>query len=345
MLDRYFDHAATSPVRPEVLEAMLPFLKEECGNAHSLHSFGRRAEAAVERARAQVADLLGAEDPSQIYFTSGATEANQWVLRAHPEARVSPFEHNSIQALGHPTIPNQGSALIPRDDLSFISVMAVNNETGTQWDARHIPARYRHVDATQAVGKIPFTVEGLDYASCSAHKFNGPKGIGALFCREFPPAPILLGEQEHGNRGGTLNVPGIVGMGEAARLARDELQQRLSHSILLRQALLQELDDQAVVISEPGASPHIVAISFPGVQGEALVIEMDLQGFAISSGAACSSRNTEPSHVLKALNLSDDLVRGAIRISFGLSNTIESTGLLARSLILIAKKLRTMNTQ
>ncbi len=328
-LQRYFDYAATTPVDPRVRDAMLPYLDEEFGNANSIHSFGQRAHAAVERAREQIALLINAEDPSEIIFTSGATESNNWVLRSFPGGYVSPFEHSSIrepaQRLSYRELTNQGYSLEQPVKSDFVSIMLVNNETGAILDPNLYrgAASFLHSDITQAVGKIPVDVQALkvDAASFSAHKIYGPKGVGALYLRSGTSLePYMIGgEQEHGMRGGTLNVPGIVGFGKAAELAMQEMEADSQRATLCHNALLTELASQPEtrVNSPSGGSPYILSISFGGLQGETLVVEVDGLGFGISSGAACSSHSTEPSHVLTALGLEDYWLKGTVRISFG----------------------------
>ncbi|HWD40676.1 MAG TPA: cysteine desulfurase family protein [Fimbriimonas sp.] len=349
MTDRYFDNAATTPVDPRVLEEMLPFFKDDFGNANSIHSFGRQAMGAVDLARQRVADLIEAEDPSQIFFTSGATEANNWLLRGFKDIAISPYEHSSLfEAAKH-----LGKRVLTPDFKSIgnpevLSVMTVNNETGQVWDVREWSGQAAaiHADATQALGKIPFSVAGLDYASFSAHKLYGPKGIGALYAKENPPEPFLLGgEQESGYRAGTLNVPGIVGFGAAAAIALDEREQNEQMAASLRAELLDKLApiSEKNVIGGAKTSPFILSISFAGVEGESLVVELDRAGYAVSSGAACSSRSTEPSHVLLAMGLEEIWVRGTVRISFGRMNTFESVNGLARTLTQSVEKLRTMS--
>jgi cysteine desulfurase len=350
----YFDNAATTPLDPRVREAMLPFLDEAFGNANSLHSLGMRSHAAVETARAQVAALIGAEDPSQIYFTGGATEANNWVLNAAGKIVTSPFEHSSMREAAlarHAAIlGNDGVRLrsYPNsEEQTLVSVMAVNNEVGTLWDVRkHAqPGDLLHADITQAVGKLPIELEGLDFASFSAHKFYGPKGVGALYCKDQPPPPLIFGgEQEHGYRGGTLNVAGIVGMGAAAEIAAAEREADHAKATALRQTLIDGLKGLEGVQISGGdrTSPYIVSVSFRGLEGETLVLEMDRAGYSISAGAACSSRSTEPNHVLTALKLESEWMRGTIRISFGRFNNEAAAHNLAKKLRSIVEMLRTL---
>lgn len=348
--ENYFDNAATTPLDPRVLREMLPHLGAEFGNAHSLHSWGSRAAAAVELARQRVASLIECEDSSQITFTSGATEANNWVLASFADAVVSPFEHSSLfetaKAKGLEILNNDGLSLMPPGkSLGLLSIMLVNNEIGAMWE----PSAYRewsslqHSDITQAVGKLPSKVSDLDFASFSAHKFYGPKGIGALFSRSSAPEPMLHGgEQEEGQRAGTLNVPAIVGMGAAAAIAADELDRDLQSATAMRGAVLEGLTklEGWQVNGGSSGSPYILSLSFHGLVGETIVIEMDRRGFGISSGAACSSRSTEPSHVLTALGMTPEWLTGTVRLSFGRFNTLEASAQLGSVLAETAKDLQ-----
>lgn len=358
----YFDHAATTPIEPEVLEAMLPYLREDFGNANSIHSWGMRAHAAVDRAREQLAAHLGCA-PDEIVFTSGATEANNWVLQSFHEVAVSPFEHSSVwetaQALGFEMIEASGWSLDPpAPECELVSVMTVNNETGAilacpdprpsgrgpMSTANRGEGVKVHRDITQGLGKIPVDLGAVDFASMSAHKMYGPKGVGALFIRGGEPLEPLLygGEQEQGLRAGTLNVPAIVGFGAAAEMARARQSEDFDLAVRLRNTVMDELgrlqDWHANAHTEQ--SPFILSLSFFGVEGETLVVEADNAGFAVSSGAACSSRSTEPSHVLTALGVEDEWSRGTIRVSFGRANTVESAASLAKVLKTAVENLR-----
>ncbi len=349
--ERYFDHAATTPVDPRVREAMLPYLGEAFGNAHSIHSLGSQAAAAIESATEQLATLLEVA-PEQIYYTSGATEANNWAVNGGQSIAISPFEHSAMRepALrkNAKLLENEGPTLQdPEQVFDLVSVMSVNNETGIRWDVRDFAANGErlHSDITQSVGKLPLALDQIDYASLSAHKFYGPKGVGALYVEDHPPEPLILGgEQQHGQRGGTLNVPAIVGMGQAAVIAKDERERDYNRTSELRQILRQELTKTNDLIWNEAAdqSPFIASLSLLGLEGETLVIELDRAGFAVSSGAACSSGSTEPSHVLTALGIAPEWLRGTIRVSFGRANTSESTHLLAQQISRIAEKLRTI---
>ncbi len=349
----YFDHAATSPVLPEVFTEMLPYLSEDFGNANSLHSWGQRARAAVELARSRVASLLGCF-PEEVFFTSGATEANNWVMRQFegPKIAYSPFEHSSVletgRALGARVLPNVGYVVSAPggSTTALVSVMTVNNETGAELEAPKIPGALCHRDVTQQLGKLPLDLTDTDFASMSAHKLGGPKGVGALYARGGGPLEPLLfgGEHEGGYRAGTLNVAGIVGFGAACALASDEMVERLERAKRLRGILLQALHKVPDWLENchNANSPYVLSVSFLGIQGESLVVEVDAKGFAVSSGAACSSRSTEPSHVLTALGYSPERVRGTVRISLGPGNTAESTWALGKALESAAAKLRAL---
>jgi cysteine desulfurase len=335
---------------------MLPYLTERLGNANSIHAWGIRARAAVEDARAHVAELIGAEDPSQIVFTSGATEGNNWLLKAFGSGWISPFEHSSVrepaEALAYGTLRNNGYDILapsesrPESDgagshvptTRLISVMTVNNEIGTVFDPTKlaVPGAALHSDATQAVGKVPFTVADLDFATLSAHKFYGPAGVGILYARDTASlSPLLLGGgHEGGLRSGTLNVAGIVGAGAAAKIASREWEADYAHASELRARILSVIADSPdfLVLGGSKVSPHILGLSFAGVEGESVVLELDALGFAVSSGAACSSRTVESSHVLRALALAEPWLRGTIRISFGRQNTRDAATALAVAL-------------
>jgi cysteine desulfurase len=352
-LSRYFDNAATTPVDPLVVEEMLPFMRGGFGNANSIHAFGQRAHAAVELARIRVAALIGADDPAQIIFTSGATESNNQVLRSFSVGAVSPFEHSAIREpakqLGFGVLPNDGYCVSPpAEHVELLSLMTVNNEIGTIWEPASLSeyADFVHSDITQAVGKVPLTLDGMAFASFSAHKFYGPKGVGALYYRDYPPKALMVGgEQENALRGGTLNVPGIVGMGLAAALAEDEMESSLQLVVELRAVLLDGLRDCTDWRINGGnsVSPYILSLSFLGIEGETLVIEVDRMGFAISSGAACSSHSREPSHVLEALHVDEAWARGTVRISFGKYCTADGARDLSKSLRQAVEMLRRMN--
>lgn len=347
---QYFDNAATTPLDPKILNEMLPYLGEAFGNANSLHGFGRRASAAIETARERVASLVGAEDPHQVLFTSGATEANNQVLNSFSRLAVSPFEHSSVReparARFAQVLENHGfKVLAPTNVVDLVSVMRVNNETGTVLDlpTELSETQLVHSDITQALGKIPVSMHRLSFATCSAHKLYGPKGVGAVVFAEEPPhAWNLGGEQEHGLRGGTLNVPAIVGFGAACVVAADEMDANYAHAEICRAVLLEQLAGCTDWQINGGSSlsPYILSLSFYGLEGETLVIELDRLGFAVSSGAACSSGSNEPSHVLQSAGLEPEWSRGTVRVSFGKFNTAESSAQLGIAMRRIVENLR-----
>lgn len=360
--ENYFDNAATTPVDPRVIQEMLPYFETHFGNANSLHAWGRTAMDAVERARERIASLVFVDDPSQLIFTSGATESNNWVFEWAAKANeknlpigISPFEHSAVREparrVGGELLGCRGFEIRQnRLEYFLVSIMVVNNEIGTDFDPEvlRLECDFLHSDYTQAVGKLPYHFEPVNFASFSAHKFYGPKGVGCLYAEDSSLLkPLILGgEQERGLRGGTLNVPGIVGMGAAAAVAQDEMADNLAKTQELRAIVLDAIlpcqDYQ--VNGGDNVSPYILSISFKGLEGEALVIEMDQAGFAISSGAACSSGSTDPSHVLTALKMPTEWLRGTVRISFGRTNTKESAQALGNALRQAAERLRKLRT-
>lgn len=348
----YLDHNATTPLDPRVLEAMLPHMREQFGNASSVHREGRQALQAVEQAREQVAALVGAQ-PSQVIFTSGGTEANNLALKGASVARpgmrmaVSAVEHASVMAparrLGAGILPVDAHGQVELTALKeslaqgvgLVSVMLVNNETGVIEDIPAIADETRaqaallHSDAVQAAGKIELDMSalGVQMLSLSAHKLYGPKGIGALVVDKAVSLEPLLhgGGHEKGRRAGTLNVPAIVGFGKAAELATQELAARQRHNGELRGLLEDALKERIPgvrVFAE--ASQRVCNTSFfslPGLDGEALLLALDELGFAVSSGSACGARDPGPSHVLTAMGVDEGTARGAIRVSLGQKNT------------------------
>jgi len=350
---------------PEVIDAMLPYFSEEMGNAQSVHSFGQRAKAAVEKARRQVAELINAA-PAEIVFVSGGTEADNLAVRGIAEAHRDHGRHIITTRIEHPAVlatcealersrfrithlPVSSRGLINiedvrnaiSDDTILISVMFANNETGTiqpiekiasavsENRARGFEHLHLHTDAVQAVGKIPVDVKklGVDLLSLSAHKIHGPKGVGALYVRKGTRLSKLLhgGHHERDRRAGTENVPGIVGLGKAAELARVQLDERAARMRELRDYLESQLMTYVTNVRINGDAerrvPNISNLSFEGVDGESLLISLDLKGVAVSTGSACASGSLEPSHVLQALGLSREEVRGSLRISLSACTT------------------------
>ncbi len=353
----YLDYAATCPVDPAVLQHMLPFFTEHFGNAASrTHAFGWEAEEAVSRARAQVAAVIGA-DAKEIAFTSGATEANNLALKGVAEFLKDKGNHVITVVTEHKAILDTGKHLerngaevtylsvgsdglvsmqaladAIRPETVLVSVMFANNETGVVQPIAEIGALCRskgimfHTDAVQAYGKVPIDVNemNIDLMSISAHKIYGPKGVGALYVRRRRPrvriAPqIHGGGHERGNRSGTLNVPGIVGFGAAAELAKTSMAQEAARTLELREHLRTRLEaeipDTIVNGSLEQRLPGTLNVSFAYVEGESLL--MGLKGIAVSSGSACTSASLEPSYVLKAMGLDDELAHSSLRISVG----------------------------
>jgi cysteine desulfurase len=359
----YLDHNATTPCDPRVVEAMLPYFSEHFGNAASRHhSFGWRAEEAVEYAREQVAKLIGAE-PKEIVFTSGATEADNVAIKGVYEMYASKGNHIITCSIEHKAVldsckhlekqgaeitylPVQPNGSIDVEELEaairpgtiLISIMYANNEIGTIMPVKAISevARKHGVlfftDATQAVGKIPVDVnkDGIDLLALTAHKLYGPKGVGALYVRRRDPRVRLTaqmdgGGHERGMRSGTLNVPGIVGLGKTAELALAGMQEEDARLRKLRDQLengLLQLDQSFINGDRENRLPHMTDISFQYVDGEALLMGINKE-IAVSSGSACTSASIEPSYVLKALGLSDELAHSSLRFGLGRYTTEE----------------------
>jgi cysteine desulfurase len=364
----YLDHNATTAVEPEVLEAILPYLSGEYGNAASIHTFGQKARAAVETAREQVAPLIGAR-PQEIVFTSGGTEADNhaifgvaqpFMAALRDTNGVASSKHIITTAIEHEAVLNTCQALekrgvavtyLPvdrqglvsaealrealRKETVLISVMHANNELGTVQPLEEIGRIaadadvYFHTDAVQSAGKLPIDVNALrlDLLSLSGHKFYAPKGIGALYIRGGTRLQQLLygGHHQRGFRPGTENVAGIVGLGKAAELGEKLLAEDTRRVSALRDRLEQGLLSRVPHSHANGApaprTPNTTNITFPGIEGEALVIALDLKGLACSTGAACSSGAVEPSHVLTAIGLSPEEARASLRFSLGRHTT------------------------
>jgi cysteine desulfurase len=355
----YLDHNATTPVAPEVLEAMLPFLRDDYGNASSLHWFGQRARAAVEDARAEVAALLGA-DPSEVVFTGSGSESDNMALRGvaararEPRRRIvtTAAEHhavvNTARAMRDEGVPVElvgvdGAGRVLLEELRaavnehtvLVSTMLANNETGVLQPVSeaarlaHGHGALVHCDAVQAAGQVAVDVRGLDVdlLTLSAHKLYGPKGVGCLYVRRGTSlAPLVRGgSQERNRRAGTVNVPGVVGFGRAAAMARERLEADAARLASLRDRL------EARLLSIPGANrngagprlPNTANLSFEGNDAEGLLMALDLAGVAVSTGAACAAGGAEPSHVLRAMGLPPERVESSLRLSLGRSSTEE----------------------
>ena len=363
----YLDHNATTPLHPAVLEAMQPYMGAMCGNASSLHRFGRLHKDAIAHAREQLAALLDAR-PDQVIFTSGGTEANNLLLKGFaarsPGSRIalSAIEHMSMlepaEALqttgtkidlidcddhGCVTVDRFKKALRP--DTRLASVMAANNETGAIQDITGLAAVARehgvfmHSDASQAAGKIDisFADSGVHAMTVSAHKFNGPLGAGALILDSALPLSAILhgGTQEKHLRAGTENVPAIVGFGHAAELAKTELDARRRHTRSLRDAFearLGQFNKVHIFAEHTERLPNTVQFGVAGFDGETLLMQLDRKAIAVSSGSACTSGKTEPSHVLKAMRMDNEYALGAVRVSFGAGNTLDDVDALIKAL-------------
>ncbi len=363
----YLDHAATTPLDPDVLAAMLPYFTERYGNPSSIYRLGQESRAALDQARSSCARVLGC-DPGEIIFTSGATESDNLALRgvawgarlahtgggAKPHIVTTTIEHHAVLHTAQDlerqgftatyVAPDSRGLIDPetiaaavRPETCLISVMYANNESGAIQPVQEIGAVARdrgiplHTDAVQAAGTLPLDVDalGVDLLSLSAHKFYGPKGVGLLYARRGTPLEIQQkgGGQEQGRRGGTENVPGIVGLGLALERAdgwRDayaehcgRLRDRLAHGLFaaIPEAILNGPSDPWLRL------PNNFNLTIPGIQGETLLLSLDVLGVAASAGSACTTGNTEPSHVLRAMGLSDDACRSALRFTVGRSNT------------------------
>jgi cysteine desulfurase len=358
----YLDHAATTPVRREVLDAMRPFYEGRFGNPSSTHRWGREARAALDEARERLARCLGA-NPDEVYFTSGGTEADNMAVLGAWRARrregrnavvSTPLEHKAVLGAVHQVgreggeerlaavtsegvVDVEAFASVVRDDVAVCSVMWVNNEIGTIQPIDELVqiAKARgalfHTDAVQAFGRMPIDARAVafDVLSVSGHKFCAPKGIGAVFIRRGAPVEPLLhgGAQNRGRRPGTENVAAAVGLAVAAELAiaeRDAEWRRIEAlRDQLERAILARVPDAVVHGRGAPRAPHIVNVSVPGTESESLLMALDLRGVACSAGSACQSGSVEPSHVLAALGVRSDLETAAIRMSLGCLTTAE----------------------
>ena len=355
----YLDNAASTQIHEDVLEAMLPYLKEQYGNPSSIHRYGRLANKAIEKARKQVAMLINA-DPSEILFTSGGTESNNTALygitakKPNSQIITSSIEHDAILEpckkltkngfdIIYLPVDNYGvvdTSILKcslSDNTSIVSIMFANNEMGTIEPISQISQICKeqnipfHTDAVQAVGKIPIDVKKLnvDLLSISSHKINGPKGIGALYIRKGTDIdPIILGGgQEHGLRSGTENVANIVGFGKACELAQLHLSENISHMKKLRDYLIAKILQEIPFVTLNGHNeyrlPNNTHFTFLGVSGEDLIIKLDEYGISASTGSACSVHTQKASHVLQAMGFSHEQIAGSLRLTLGLFNNQE----------------------
>ncbi|MDX1638179.1 MAG: cysteine desulfurase family protein [Balneolaceae bacterium] len=385
MQNVYLDHAATTRVDERVLEEMLPYFTEQYGNANSTHELGSSAKVAVEEARETVAKIIGAE-PAEIIFTSGGTESDNTAIKGVVEATgkteviTSPLEHHAVihtaEALKRHgvtpvylepdpdgTIPPERVADAVNDNTALVSLMHVNNEIGSINPLREISEICReqgipfHSDTVQSIGKLPVDVDelGLDFLSMSGHKIYGPKGVGVLYMRHGTPwIPWMHGgSQERRRRGGTLNVPGIVGLAKALKLAEARRDQHYEHFNKLRSRLMHGLETRfgdTVQVNGPTGDrgvPHIINLSFTtpaggGLDGEMLLLNLDVEGICVSNGSACTSGALEPSHVLTGIGLDDDIANSSIRISMGKDNTEDEIDYLLDTLKSVVERMRTV---
>ena len=377
----YADNAATTKLSPAVLEAMMPYLTEEYGNPSSLYRFGNHAKRAIEQARKEVADVLGAE-PFEILFTGGGTEADNWVKEIMRSLKARGKNHFITSAVEHHALlhsaqrlqkegfevtfipvdregqidPEQVRAAI-RPETGLVSIMFANNEIGTIYPIKEIGAICRqagvlfHTDAVQAAGHLPINVKemNIDLLSLSAHKFHGPKGVGAFYCRRGIPLPSLIdgGAQERGKRAGTENVAGIVGLGAALRLANEEMSEASARVSAMRDRLIDGILQTVPMCRLNGPRhnrlPGNCNISFLGIEGESLLLRLNLAGIAASSGSACASSSLDPSHVLLAIGLPHEVAHGSVRLSLSDYNTEEDVDYILEKLPEIVSTLRSMS--
>jgi len=372
----YFDHNATTRIDDRVLQAMMPYLRDEYGNASSRHDLGTRARQALNVAREQVAALVSVQ-PAQVVFVSGGTEANNMFVKGMA-AYLKPAQI-AISAIEHPCVSKPAAGLVRsgwkvrklkvdangrtnladvedalRVPTSMVSVMLANNETGVLQPVAEVAERARaarawmHTDAVQCVGKLPvdFDALGVHAMTLSAHKMYGPKGAGALVVHKRLPIKPLIdgGGHEGGLRSGTENVPAIVGFGAACELAASRLAELGEHTARLRAAVDRGLADRGAIIfgSTVPRIPNTTYFAFENVEGESLVIELNKLGFATASGSACSSTSTEPSATLMAMGVQADLARGAVRLSFGADNTMQQVDSFLAAVSEAVNRLRNM---
>lgn len=378
----YLDHNATTPLDPEVLAATLPFLEEKFGNPNSLHTWGREARQALERARATVARALGSGDKDSVVFTSGGTEADNLALMGVAAAQAAGGRHMIVSCVEHHAVLNTASHLrrqgfevtrlsvdsqglldpdnvrrAIRPDTVLVSLMHGNNETGVLFPIASVGRMCRergvtfHTDAVQSLGKIPLDVEALhvDLLSLSGHKIHGPKGIGALYIRRGTRMQPLLhgGAQERSRRAGTENVAAAVGLARAIELALHEAERAARRMADLRDQLERGLMAALSGVQRNGHPterlPHTTNLAFVGVEAESLILALDLSGVGVSSGAACSSGSLEPSHVLTAMGLPQERVMSSVRFSLGRTTTREEIERVLEVLPAIVVRMRRVN--
>jgi len=378
----YLDNAASTAVHPEVVKEMMPYFDTQYGNPSSIHQFGRKAKNAIEKARKQVATLIGAE-PNEILFTSGGTESNNTILDGVLTSNSEPDpEHIITSSIEHEAVlqpckefenvgikitylPVDEHGIVNPDEITnsinshtvLVSIMFANNEVGTIQPIKEISEickKYQiplHTDAVQAVGKIPINVKdlGVDALSISSHKINGPKGIGALFIKKglMVTPQILGGGQENGMRSGTENVASIVGFGKACEIAKERLNRNISHFQTLHSSILSKIVKEISHVKLNGHPEkrifNNVHLTFMGVNGEDLIIKLDEHGIAASTGSACSVHTQKASHVLKAMGFNHEQITGSLRISFGYMNTLDEIDQTVEVLKKVVSELRSVS--
>lgn len=378
---KYFDNAATTKVKSEVIEEMIPYFSEQYGNPSSLYSIGRNAKKGIEEARKRVAKLINCK-PNEIYFTGCGSESDNTAIKGVAYANRRRGKHIITSKIEHPAILHTCQSLEKygfnvtylnvnkegiinieelknsiRNDTILISIMYANNEIGSIQPINEISKIAKmyniifHTDAVQACGNIPIDVQksGIDMLSLSGHKLYAPKGIGALYVKNGIQFEKFIdgGHQERNKRGGTENVPGIIGLGKACELANINLNQHMKHLQEIRDYYISEIQSKIADIKLNGPIenrlPGNANFSFKNVEGEALLLNLDAKGICVSSGSACSSGSLNPSHVLTAIGLNKDLAKSAIRVSFGEENTKEDVDFLVDNLVENVNKLRNMN--
>lgn len=377
----YMDHAATTALKPEVLEEMMPFLTNKFGNPSSIYSIGRESKVAIENSRGKVASSLGAQ-PKEIFFTGSGTEADNWAIKGVSYANREKGNHIITTSIEHHAVFNtckylekngfevtylpvdQYGLITPeqvqqaiRPETILVSIIFANNEIGTIQPIAEIGKItreknvYFHTDAVQAVGSVDIDVESMniDLLSFSAHKFYGPKGIGGLYVKKGIKITSFIhgGGQEKGQRASTENIAGIVGIGKAIELATSNIKENNKKLIALRDKTIEELTDKVPFIRLNGHRtkrlPGNVNISFEFIEGESLLLMLDAKGIAASSGSACTSGALDPSHVLLAIGLPHEIAHGSLRLTFGHENTQEDVNYLLEVLPPIVEKLRQMS--
>jgi len=378
----YLDNAASTAVHPEVVKEMMPYFDTQYGNPSSIHQFGRKAKNAIEKARKQVATLIGAE-PNEILFTSGGTESNNTILDGVLTSNSEPYpEHIITSSIEHEAVlqpckefenvgikitylPVDEHGIVNPDEITnsinshtvLVSIMFANNEVGTIQPIKEISEickKYQiplHTDAVQAVGKIPINVKdlGVDALSISSHKINGPKGIGALFIKKglMVTPQILGGGQENGMRSGTENVASIVGFGKACEIAKERLNRNISHFQTLHSSILSKITKEISHVKLNGHPEkrifNNVHLTFMGVNGEDLIIKLDEHGIAASTGSACSVHTQKASHVLKAMGFNHEQITGSLRLSFGYMNTLDEIDQTVEVLKKVVAELRSVS--